>query len=97
MIYLNKGDYKTTLIKVQNTLDHFDYIDNKPTKADVLMTMGYLEYTLENYQRSLKHFNSAIKIYEDYDDEVYLSYAKNNIGLVFAAMGNYNKSRICYE
>jgi tetratricopeptide (TPR) repeat protein len=53
----------------------FSQIEDKIRMADVLKLLGDLEYAMENFTSALKHYDEAIVIFDEFNDNIYKSYA----------------------
>ncbi|WP_298345640.1 hypothetical protein [uncultured Algibacter sp.] len=86
-IYAKKGNYNIALTEALTGLKYFEEINHLTRKADVLKQIGDIELILNNPSSAKTYFNQAIKIYEDFDDKMYMAYAYNAKGQANKSLG----------
>ncbi|WOD43791.1 tetratricopeptide repeat protein [Hwangdonia lutea] len=86
-IYIKKGNYNIALTEALTALKYFEEINHLTRKADVLKQIGDIELILNNPSSAKAYFNQAIKIYEDFDDKMYMAYAYNSKGQANKSLG----------
>lgn len=90
-IYVSKGHYKIALEKSLEALKILDTVYDKPwRKADVQRQIGNIELLQKNYENSFNYYSSALKIYMEQEDNVYVANTTNDIGNVLYQKDDYD-------
>ena len=88
-IYRQQGKYKLAIKESINALKIYEILNDDIRKADALGLLATLEFSLENYPKSLDYNKQALKIYKKYNDIEYSAQALNDIGNTYYYLENY--------
>ena len=89
-IYLYQGSYQLAYEYTLESIRVLDTIQEEPWRdADAQRQLGSIDYFRGNYQRSMEHYNKALEVYLDTDDNIYAGHTYVDLGSVCNELERY--------
>lgn len=96
--YLTMGQYDKAMERYIDALKVLDTIEREPfRKADILRSIGSIEFAQGNYEESIPYYNRAMTIYKNTLDYLFQSYILNDLGITYVEMGELEVAQENYE
>lgn len=77
----------------KNLLEYYDYqYTNDTNNIDILEQLALYEYKNKEYEKSIKHLNKLINVYQIKNNEIYITHGRAN-----KALENYNDAQRTFE
>lgn len=91
-IYVNQGKYNIALEECMAALNIYNKFDDEIRKADALGVLANIEFSLENFEKSIAYNEEALEIYQAQNDVLYSAQALNDIGNAHYYLKNYERA-----
>jgi len=96
--YFTMGQYDKAMERYVDALKVLDTIEREPfRKADILRSIGSIEFAQGNYEESIPYYNRAMNVYINTSDYLFQSYILNDLGLTYVEMGKLDVAQEKYE
>ena len=82
IVYAIKGDYPKAINSMQDALDIFVSLNDKPKIASAYNNLGNIFEKQGNYKKALEHHLKSLKLKEELGDTLSMVSSYNNIGIV---------------
>ncbi len=92
MIYLHKGDYNIALNETLRAVHLLDSLDEPIRRADAMNHLASIEFSLNNYQNSIRYNQEALIVYQQFNDKFYSAQVLNDIGNTFFYLEQYDSA-----
>ena len=97
-MYLNKGNYELAYRFTVDAIRVLDTIVEEPWRdADAQRQLGNIEYLRGNYDRALEHYNNALKVYKETDDNIYAGHTYVDLGSVAHELERFDEAIAYYN
>ncbi|RDY61495.1 tetratricopeptide repeat protein [Flagellimonas nanhaiensis] len=97
-MYQNKGSYKIAMDYTLRSLKVLDTVPEEPWRdADALVQLGNIEYVRGNFQESLGHYEKALKVYTETNDNIYKGHTLVDMGTALFEMKKYDEAIATYN
>jgi tetratricopeptide (TPR) repeat protein len=92
LIHMRKGNLNIALSEALKSLRIFQKAGNQVGVADAYNSLGGIESSLGNFQKSIDYNRLSLKIYQERNDKIYEAQALNDIGNNFFYLGQYDEA-----
>ena len=93
----NKLSVKDLLVFFIYIIKNAHYPKFEGIRAFALYSVGTYFHNISNFHEALEYLFESLRIYEDIDDKIFMSRVKNNIAVVYTAIGQTEKALLMYE
>lgn len=92
MANTGKGNYNLALIDHLNALRLLEKLNDSLRMADALNSLGGIEASLDNFEKSLEYNFQALEIYKRKNDKTFAAQALNDIGNTYYHLKDFEKA-----
>ena len=92
-----KSNYTKSLNYFEQSLKHYEIIQDRDKIASVYIAFGINYYDLSQYENALIYYKKATQIYEDLGNKRELITSLINVGNVYSELGRYDESISNYK
>jgi len=96
-IYLEKGDTKSAIPLVRNSLKLHDKVDDYYSYADTLYLLGVTASDLGNYEKAKEAYRESLNLAQQIGDQEKVIGIYQGLGNIATVQGNYDEARQYYR